>query len=108
MMQAGSIALVTGANRGIGLEVVRQLAQRRMHVVLGARDLAQGETAAQALTREGLSVFPRQLDVTDQHSIDRLYADVTSNFGRLDILVNNAAILIERASCRCLSTQDNH
>src|SRR6266568_1488455 len=95
MMRADSIALVTGANRGIGLEVVRQLVQRGMRVVLGARDLAQGEMAAQVLTQEGLSVFPRQLDVTDQHSIDRLYADVTTNFGHLDILVNNAAILYD-------------
>src|SRR5579884_1071636 len=94
-MRANSIALVTGANRGIGLEVVHQLAQRGMHVILGARNLAQGETAAQALTREGLSVFPRQLDVTDQSSIDRLHTDVMNEFGRLDILVNNAAILYD-------------
>jgi NAD(P)-dependent dehydrogenase (short-subunit alcohol dehydrogenase family) len=95
MQQTDSIALVTGANRGIGLEVVHQLAQRGMHVILGTRNLTQGETAAQALTQEGLSVFPRQLDVTDQNSIDRLYADATSEFGRLDILVNNAAILYD-------------
>lgn len=95
MKRADTIALVTGANRGIGLEVVRQLAQRGMHVILGARNLAQGEIAAQALTQEGLSVFPRQLDVTDQRSTDRLYANVTSDFGRLDILVNNAAILYD-------------
>lgn len=92
MERANIIALVTGANRGIGLEVVRQLAKQGMHVVLGARDQAKGERAARSLTREGLSVFPHQLDVTDQHSIDRLCADVTTDFGRLDILINNAAI----------------
>lgn len=95
MDRTGSIALVTGANRGIGLEVVRQLARRGMQVVLGARDHAKGETAAQSLIREGLSVYPRQLDVADQQSIDRLYADVTREFGRLDVLVNNAAILYD-------------
>jgi NAD(P)-dependent dehydrogenase (short-subunit alcohol dehydrogenase family) len=95
MDRASPIALVTGANRGIGLEVVHQLATQGMHVVLGAREHAQGERAAVPLTREGLSVFPYQLDVTDQQSIDRLLADITTNFGRLDILVNNAAILYD-------------
>jgi NAD(P)-dependent dehydrogenase (short-subunit alcohol dehydrogenase family) len=67
MMRADSIALVTGANRGIGLEVVRQLARRGMRVVLGARDLAQGEMATQTLTREGLSGPPR-CPPTDQQA----------------------------------------
>jgi len=95
MAQDTDVAIVTGANRGIGLEVVRQLAKRGVHVVLGARDQAKGEIAARSLTREGLSVFPYQLDVTDQHSIARLHTDVTAEFGRLDILVNNAAILYD-------------
>jgi NAD(P)-dependent dehydrogenase (short-subunit alcohol dehydrogenase family) len=95
MDRASTIALVTGANRGIGLEVVHQLAKRGLRVVLGARDQAKGEMAAKSLTQKGLSVFPYQLDVTDQPSIDRLCADVTTNFGRLDILVNNAAILYD-------------
>jgi NAD(P)-dependent dehydrogenase (short-subunit alcohol dehydrogenase family) len=95
MHRASIIALVTGANRGIGLEVVHQLVKRGMHVVLGARDLAQGVMAAKPLIQEGLTVFPHQLDVTDQHSIDRLLADITTDFGQLDILVNNAAILYD-------------
>ena len=95
MERASSIALVTGANRGIGLEVVRQLAQRGMQIVLGSRDQTKGARAAQSLTQEGLSVFPYQLDVSDQQSIDRLRADITARFGRLDILVNNAAILYD-------------
>ena len=95
MTSSSSVALVTGATRGIGLEVVRQLAQRGMHVVLGARDLEKGNAAAQSLTHEGGMVFPRQLDVADQHSIDRLLASVTSDFGRLDVLVNNAGILYD-------------
>jgi NAD(P)-dependent dehydrogenase (short-subunit alcohol dehydrogenase family) len=95
MDRASHIALVTEANRGIGLEVVHQLARQGMRVVLGARDHAKGERAAQSLAQEGLSVFPYQLDVTDQQSIDRLHADVTTEFGRLDILVNNAGILYD-------------
>jgi len=89
------VVLVTGANRGIGLEVVRQLASQGMQVVLGARDPLKGEAAAQPLIQAGLSVFPHQLDVTDQDSIDRLRAEVAAQFGRLDILVNNAAILYD-------------
>jgi NAD(P)-dependent dehydrogenase (short-subunit alcohol dehydrogenase family) len=95
MSQDTKVAIVTGANRGIGLEVVHQLAQRGMHVVLGARDLEKGEEAAQLLMRERGTVFPHQLDVTDQQSIDRLLADVTIQFGHLDVLVNNAAILYD-------------
>lgn len=89
------IAIVTGANRGIGLEVVHQLARQGMRVILGARELAKGEAAAQSFIREGLAVFPRQLSVTDQQSMNRLYADVTTEFGRLDVLVNNAGILYD-------------
>lgn len=95
MDRASIVALVTGANRGIGLEVVHQLAKRGLHVVLGVRDQAKGEMAARSLTREGLSVFPHQLNVTDQQSIDRLFADVTAEFGQLDILINNAGILYD-------------
>ena len=95
MKKESLVAVVTGANRGIGLEVVRQLARRGMRVVLGSRDLEKGEAAAQSLTREGGTVFPRQLDVTDQLSIDRLLRDVTADIGQLDVLVNNAGILYD-------------
>jgi len=95
MKQANTTALVTGANRGIGLEVTRQLAKQGIDVILGARDQAKGERAARSLTQDGLSVFPYQLDVADQHSIDRLYQAIAADFGRLDILVNNAAILYD-------------
>lgn len=95
MAQAQRIAIVTGANRGIGLEVVRQLAQNGMTVILGSRDLGKGETAAATLATEGLQVLPRQLDVADPDSIAQLAAQVEQEFGRLDVLVNNAGILYD-------------
>jgi NAD(P)-dependent dehydrogenase (short-subunit alcohol dehydrogenase family) len=95
MRNESLVAVVTGANRGIGLEVVHQLAKRGMRVVLGSRDIEKGEAAAQSLSVESGTVFPRQLDVTDQLSIDRLLRDVTADFGQLDVLVNNAGILYD-------------
>lgn len=85
------IALVTGANRGIGFEVVRQLARLGMTVILGSRDLKKGLNAAEQLTSEGLKVLPYQLDVSSQASIDQLAAQVE----KLDILINNAGILYD-------------
>jgi NAD(P)-dependent dehydrogenase (short-subunit alcohol dehydrogenase family) len=89
------VALVTGANRGIGLEVCRQLAAVGYTVVLGSRDPAKGETAAEELSRRGTGgdqIRAQQLDVTDGESVERLQAWVEAEFGRLDALVNNAAI----------------
>jgi NAD(P)-dependent dehydrogenase (short-subunit alcohol dehydrogenase family) len=85
----GRIALVTGANRGIGLEVVRQLAERGYTAVLGARDLEKGRAAAEGL---GAEVEPRRLDVADDGSVRELSDALERDFGRLDVLVNNAAI----------------
>ncbi len=85
------VALVTGANRGIGLEVARQLARRGMTVVIGAREAAKGEAAVEELTSEGLEARVVVLDVADGASVGRLAAEIESGFGRLDVLVNNAA-----------------
>jgi NAD(P)-dependent dehydrogenase (short-subunit alcohol dehydrogenase family) len=83
------IALVTGANRGIGLEVVRQLAGRGYTAVLGARDLEKGRSAAEGL---GGGVEARRLDVADDGSVRELTGALERDFGRVDVLVNNAAI----------------
>lgn len=86
------LAIVTGANRGIGLEVCRQLAERGYTAILGSRDLAKGERAAAGLKLTNGSVIARQLDVTDLNSIQNLRAWVEAEYGHLDVLVNNAAI----------------
>src|ERR1044072_5231351 len=92
---SGRVAIVTGANRGIGLEVARQLARLGFKVILGARDAEKGEQAGGSLVEEGLGVVAARLDVTEQESIDALRLLVEERFGRLDVLVNNAAILYD-------------
>ncbi len=89
MAENGRVALVSGGNRGIGLEIVRQLAERGLTVVLGSRDGEQGRAAAAGLSG---GVVVRQLDVADPESVDRLSRSVEEEFGRLDVLVNNAGI----------------
>lgn len=83
------IALVTGANQGIGLEIARDLAARGLVVLLGARDFGRGAAAASSLAGD---VHPIQIDVTDDASVAAAAARIQDEFGRLDILVNNAAI----------------
>jgi NAD(P)-dependent dehydrogenase (short-subunit alcohol dehydrogenase family) len=89
------IALVTGGNRGIGLEVCRQLAAQRYAVVLGSRDEAKGNQAAADL--EG-DVTVLQLDIADDESVGAAAAAVEERFGRLDALINNAAILYDTSN----------
>jgi len=88
-MENGRVALVSGGNRGIGLEVCRQLAGRGITVVMGSRDAEQGRDAASNLP-DGVVVH--QLDVSEPESVERLARSVEERFGRLDVLVNNAAI----------------
>ena len=85
------VVLVTGANRGVGQELARQLALRGDVVVLTARDLGKAERTAAALPGHE-RVLARRLDVTDPASIQRVAADLDRRYGRLDVLVNNAAI----------------
>lgn len=89
------MALVTGGNRGIGFEVCRQLARRGIHVLLTSRNAKRGRAAANQLAREGLSVVPLVLDVTDPSSIERALAFVRTSCRRLDILVNNAGVFLD-------------
>ncbi|CAA9539680.1 MAG: 3-oxoacyl-[acyl-carrier protein] reductase [uncultured Rubrobacteraceae bacterium] len=89
MAENGRVALVSGGNRGIGLEVCRRLAEEGLTVILGSRDEERGREAAEGLPGE---VAVRQLDVADAGSVERLAASIENDFGRLDVLVNNAAI----------------
>ena len=89
MAENGRVALVSGGNRGIGLEVCRRLAEEGLTVILGSRDEERGREAAEGLPGE---VAVRQLDVADGGSVERLAASIENDFGRLDVLVNNAAI----------------
>lgn len=89
------IAVVTGANRGIGLEICRQLGRRGVHVVLTSRDRASGDAARAALAREDLKVSHHALDVTSDDSARALAAWVKETHGGLDILVNNAGVALD-------------
>jgi len=100
------IALVTGANRGIGLETARQLGRQGVTVLVGARDAARGELAASALRAEGIDARAVPLDVTDPESITAAARTVEQDFGRLDILVNNAAVLRDQGVPASEATAD--
>jgi len=97
---AERVAVVTGANRGIGREISRQLARRGNRVVLTARDAEKGEVARAALAAEGLPVAFRPLDVTRPEQAGALARWLDAEYGRLDILVNNAGVLIDPKSAR--------
>jgi NAD(P)-dependent dehydrogenase (short-subunit alcohol dehydrogenase family) len=87
-----TIALVTGANKGIGFEIARQLAASGMTVLLAARDVQRRDQATAVLRSAGLDVRPVTLDVTGPASIEAAAQQVGADFGRLDVLVNNAGI----------------
>jgi NAD(P)-dependent dehydrogenase (short-subunit alcohol dehydrogenase family) len=94
-MSEQRIALVTGGNRGIGLEICRQLAKAGIRVLLGSRDAAKGVAAEKEMLAVGLGVEARELDVADDESIKQCMSWIRSDLGRLDILVNNAGIMVE-------------
>jgi NAD(P)-dependent dehydrogenase (short-subunit alcohol dehydrogenase family) len=90
-----SIAVVTGANKGLGKEISRQLAAKGIHVLMGARNSERGEKAEAELRAQGLGVEFIQIDVTSQVSVDQACANVERRHGRLDILVNNAGVALD-------------
>jgi len=89
MSENARVALVSGGNRGLGLEVCRQLAESGLTVILGSRDEERGRAAAEGISGH---VVARQLDVADEESVGRIASSIGEDFGHLDILVNNAAI----------------
>ena len=86
------IALITGANKGIGFEVARQLARKDIHVLLGSRNKERGEEATKKLVSENLPVSLIQIDVTNQSTINAAVEEITNKYGYLDILINNSGI----------------
>jgi len=100
------VAVVTGANRGIGLEICRQLARRGgVRVVLTARDQTKGKAAAGQLRDEGLEVDFHELDVTSEKSVETLAGWLEGTCKRCDILVNNAGILADPRGSRFLDSR---
>lgn len=89
------LALVTGANRGIGLEIVRQLGRAGLTPILAARDGAKGAAAAEKLAGQGLAAHFVELDVTREESITAAVREIETRHGDIDVLVNNAAVLID-------------
>ncbi|MFN7926666.1 MAG: SDR family oxidoreductase [Blastocatellia bacterium] len=95
-MTTNKVALITGANKGLGLEVARQLGQQGITVVLGARDETKGQAAAAQLKAEGIDAHSVKLDVTNAEDIAALPVHLQERFGRLDILINNAGISLDK------------
>jgi NAD(P)-dependent dehydrogenase (short-subunit alcohol dehydrogenase family) len=90
------VALISGANKGLGLETGRQLGKLGFTVLLGSRDPLKGEVAARLLREDGIEAKVVKLDVTRQSDIDAAAAMVEAEFGKLDVLVNNAGVMIEK------------
>ncbi|MDF5730980.1 MAG: SDR family oxidoreductase [Rhizonema sp. PD38] len=89
------IALVTGANKGLGFEISKQLAKQEIQVILGARDIAKGQEAAEKLKQQGLDVYPLTLDINNVESIQSAVNTIKEKFGTLHILVNNAGVMLD-------------
>lgn len=96
MEDTNKVALITGANKGIGLETARQLGKQGITVLVGARDKAKSERAAEMLQHEGVDARPLKLDVTKPEDRRDAVEFIRKHFGRLDILVNNAGIAFDQ------------
>lgn len=88
-------ALITGANKGIGLETARQLGKQGITVLVGARDTEKGNQAVRELQQDGVEAHAITLDVSKPESVKKAAAQVEKDFGRLDILVNNAGVMLD-------------
>jgi NAD(P)-dependent dehydrogenase (short-subunit alcohol dehydrogenase family) len=89
------VALVTGANRGLGFEISHQLAKQGVKIVMGVRDAMKGQVAANRLLQDGLDVEFQYLDVTDTESIETIRGYLDETYGKLDILINNAGACLD-------------
>lgn len=91
----GRVALVTGANKGVGRGIAQRLAGLQMRVYVGARDVERGSRAAAEIAADGADARCVRLDVTDEQSIDQAARQIESESGRLDVLINNAGIVTD-------------
>ncbi len=94
-MHKNKVALITGANKGLGFEIARQLGQQGVTVALGARDIRKANEAAGKLKAEGIDAHAVKIDVTSEADIAALPSFFKSKFGRLDILINNAGVALD-------------
>src|SRR5580693_9705720 len=102
-MQSKRVAMVTGANQGVGFQVAKELVAKGLTVLVGSRNFERGEAATKEI---GQGAIALQLDVTDRVSIAAAAKRIGKEFGRLDLLVNNAAISNTRKQQLGLSLQD--
>jgi NAD(P)-dependent dehydrogenase (short-subunit alcohol dehydrogenase family) len=89
------VALITGANKGLGLEMAKQLGEQGMTVVLAGRSIDAVNAAAKGLREKGIDAHPLELDVTRDDQVARVADEIASRFGRLDVLVNNAGAMLD-------------
>ena len=94
-MSSKKVALITGANKGIGFETARQLGKQGITVIVGARDVAKGQAAADMLKKEGIDARAVKLDVVNSTDIKAVAEKIEKDFGKLDILINNAGVMFE-------------
>jgi NAD(P)-dependent dehydrogenase (short-subunit alcohol dehydrogenase family) len=103
-VQQGKIALITGANKGLGLETARQLGKLGVTILVGSRDLARGEEAAEVLRGIGVDARAIKLDVVNAEDRAAAAASIEKEFGRLDILINNAGVMLDSRTANETST----
>src|SRR5580698_6552604 len=97
-MAKNKVALITGANKGIGYEIARQLGEKGYHVLVGARQAEAGKQAVASLQKGGTSAEFVEIDVSDRASIQKAAEAVAAQFDHLDALVNNAAIMEDKVN----------
>jgi NAD(P)-dependent dehydrogenase (short-subunit alcohol dehydrogenase family) len=105
MAKPARIALVSGGNRGIGYEICRELAAAGLKVVLGSRDAGRGREAAATLEAEGGFIEFQKLDVTSARSVTACVLAVMKRHGRIDVLVNNAGVMLDPPGSRVLDSK---
>lgn len=102
------VALVTGANKGLGKETVRQLAAHGFAVALGSRDIARGRAAARELAGAAVAPTPVRLDVTDPADVQGVADWLSAEYGRLDVLVNNAGTIVDQRAEHTTAVEMRH